>query len=197
MAFNIDASGNPYIISPFAAIYDKVVTRFKNKLPEVIRYVEQDLGQLEFYDSRPPVAFPCVLVDFDNFRCTDMSGKSQMVEGDVIFRLALDTWSSGSSLDSQDVRAYALKYFEIEHRIFQTFHGWAPNFEDVRGNGKRAQIKCGRLTRSSAATEKREDNIRVREIRFRIEFEDYSATDAFIKVGNFNYKITDNNTPDD
>lgn len=43
-------------------ILKTVMERIREKVPE-LRWVDADEGQLDFQDSRPPVAFPCCLVE--------------------------------------------------------------------------------------------------------------------------------------
>ena len=54
------------ITSPFSNLYLNAVARITDKAP-LIRYVEQDLGQMEHYPEggRPPVSFPCALIDIE------------------------------------------------------------------------------------------------------------------------------------
>lgn len=153
--------------SPFANLYETIMARIKSEVTAV-RYVNQDLGQLEYYNAntgRPAVSFPCALIDFDNFNADDLSDKSQELEGDVIIRIALDTWSSASSITPTEVRTKALSYYDVEHAVYKALHAWCPGPAD----------SCGYLTRTGTATEQREDAIRVRVMRFRLRFRDDSA----------------------
>lgn len=153
--------------SPFANIYLSIMARIKTKVPAV-RYVNQDLGQLENYNpstGRPAVTFPCALIDFDNFAADDLTHSVQELEGDVIIRIALDTWSNASSLNDATTRSNALAYYDVEHEVYRALHGYCPGNAD----------DCGYLTRTATSTEKREDPIRVRVMRFKLRFKDDSA----------------------
>ena len=46
--------------------------RIREKVPE-LRWVDADEGQLDFQDSRPPVAFPCCLVELSYPGAENMS----------------------------------------------------------------------------------------------------------------------------
>jgi len=156
--------------SPFANIYLSIMARIKTKVPAV-RYVNQDLGQLENYNpstGRPAVSFPCVLIDFDDFNADDLTHNIQELEGDISLRIALDTWSSASSLNDATTKAKALAYYDIEHEVYKALHGYCPGNADT----------CGYLTRTATSTEKREDPIRVRTIRFKLRFKDNSAAET-------------------
>src|SRR5690606_7773624 len=118
--------------SPFANLYETIIARIKAQVAAV-RYVNQDLGQLENYNpntGRPAVSFPCVLIDFDNFNADDLTDKIQELEGDVIIRIALDTWSNSSSLNNSDTRSKALAYYDIEHAVYKALHAWCPGDAD-------------------------------------------------------------------
>ena len=159
--------------SPFANLYEAIMARIKAQVP-AIRYASQELGQLENYNpstGRPSVTFPCVLIDFDNFAASDLTYGIQDLTGDVIVRIALDTWSSASSLTPADVRAQALNYYDVEWNLYCALHGWSPNPDTA-----------GYLTRTGVQTEKRDDAIRVREMRFRLRFTDTSAEDRRIEI---------------
>jgi hypothetical protein len=62
------------------------------------------------------------------------------------------------------VRELGLKHYEIEHQLGNLLHNWQPPHDEL-----------GALTRIATATEKRDDNIRVRVITFSIAMQ-YDAT---------------------
>jgi hypothetical protein len=156
--------------SPFSILYTEILARLKEKVPE-IKYIEQDLGQLEHYDMRPPVTWPCCLIDVaDEYEYTDMQGNhSQLAEGRVMLRIGVVRYSDSNNLVPDNVRENALAYFEIEQKVFAALHGWAP-------------AGFSRLLRRNAVTEKRDDDIRVRMIPFTVSFTDNSAAPVRTKV---------------
>lgn len=147
--------------SPFANIFLEVLERLRSEVPEA-RYINQDVGQLDNYTDRPAVTFPCILTDFQDFNFSEMGEASQMAEGNVVIRLAFNPFSDSSNLSSDVVRTKALAYYDIEWKINKALHGW-------QGEA------FGYLTRKSAITEKRDDNLRVREIIYATCFQDNSA----------------------
>ena len=60
------------------------------------------------------------------------------------------------------MRENALQYYEVENKLFKALHGWNPT-------------GFGKLLRRITATEKRDDDIRVRIVKFAISFTDNSA----------------------
>ena len=117
---------------------------------------------MEDYEMRPTVAFPCVLLDVGQFTPSALSGNIQLMEGEVIVRLCFDAWSQTDSTAPAAWRDRGLAYYELEWRLNRALMGWRPDGFSA-------------LIRSSAATEKRDDNYRVREIRYSVQFEDRSA----------------------
>lgn len=157
--------------NPFGNLLLQIQERIKSVAP-VIREVNEDRGQLESYEIRPAVSFPCVLVDFD-FNFTDWGELVQHGDGAVVIRLAFPPFSSASSLMPETVREKALAYTDYELLLHKALHGWQPeSITDEEGKA----INYGALTRESATTERRNDTIRVRVIRYRQSIEDYTTS---------------------
>lgn len=151
--------------SPFATYYLELMARIKAAVP-AIKYINQDLGQLEEDTDRPSVSFPCVLIDFDDFQFTDESYNAQMGEGNVAIRLGHAPYSNGSSLSPDTVRVKALEYYELEHLLVKALQGWEGT-------------EFGPMTRIAEGNEKREDKLRVRYIIFKVAYQDNSTIDTF------------------
>lgn len=146
--------------SPFANIYLKIVDRLAAQVPE-LRYIDQDFGQLENYTMKPPVIWPCALIELGEFDFDDMAGKNmQHGEGLVLIRFATEAWSPSNNLTTAAIREKALRYYEIEQKIHVALHGW-------RDTG------FSKLLRRKAVKEQRDDtNIRVRVLGYATSFED-------------------------
>lgn len=153
----------------FSLLYTGIVKRIKEMVPE-IRWIDQDLGQLEFYNERPPVAWPCVLIDFPSTSYDQLL--QQVQTGNIIIncRLAFAPFSQSSNTAPQAVMDKALHFWELEMKLYQALQNWNPS-QDI----------CQPLTRTTATTERREDAIRVRVISFTTAFEDSSALQKFHK----------------
>lgn len=140
--------------SPISKLYTAILDRIKIKVP-AIRYISQDLGQLEFYDDKPPVSWPCVLIDVGDLNYEDASCGLQLATANITIRLALTTYSDVSSLTTAQVRELGLQFYELEHELSNILHNWQPPHDEL-----------GAIVRTASATEKRDDNIRVRQITF-------------------------------
>ena len=143
--------------SPFGNLFLKVQKRLTSTITGL--YVDQDFGQLEHYEVRPAVPFPCALIDVDEFDFDDISPIKQKGEGYIMIRLAVATWSSSSSVAPDDVKLKAMAYYDMEQLIHDALQGWS-------------DTGFGRLKRRKSKKELREDNIRVRVIIYKTSFED-------------------------
>ena len=65
-----------------------VQDRLLELLPEKIAYLAEDWGQLDFYNERPPVNFPCVLIDIAEAEFSDCTRKVQLGEAILTVRVA-------------------------------------------------------------------------------------------------------------
>jgi len=125
-----------------------------------MRYISQDLGQLEFYDDKPPVSWPLSLIDIGEATFEEYLHNLQTVNVNVTIRIAHCTYSDVSNLPNTQVRELALTFYELEHAIGNALHNWTPPHDEL-----------GALTRISTSTEKRDDNIRVRVLTFNVSMQ--------------------------
>lgn len=140
--------------NPAANLYTAILAIIDEQMNE-IRYASQDLGQIDFYDEKPPVSFPAALIDIDIPDFTDAGNACQLATANVTIRLAHTTYSDVSNLAPPDVRNLGLKLLDLEFKLRSLLHTWQPDLEDV-----------GHLMCTSILTEKRDDNIRVRQLSF-------------------------------
>jgi hypothetical protein len=168
------------LTSPFANLHNALIDRIKAKVPD-IRFIDQDLGQLENYETRPPVSWPCVLIDVgDDFDYSEMGNHMhQLATGTIMLRLALVKYTDSNNLVPNNVRENSLRYYEVENDLIKALHGWAPT-------------GFSRLLRRKASTEKREDDIRVRAIPFAISFTDEIAAPETVSTSVPNPIVTTN-----
>lgn len=161
----------------FGLLLIAIQKRLKEKVPE-IRYVNQDLGQLEL--ENPPVSWPCFLVDFTDTAYSDLLLGEQ--EGELNFsgRLGFNPFSQTSNLQEEEIRKKGLAYYALEAKLNAALHGWQPTYDtgvpDGDGNAVYAPL-CQPLSRRRAATERREeDTFRVRGLMFTTGFHDDTAS---------------------
>lgn len=136
-----------------------------------IRWIDQDLGQLENYDIRPSVSWPCVLIDFNQTTFDQMQNNRQMANLTFTLRLGFDSFSSSANVAPLVAKEKALEYYEIEQQLYKAVQGF---------NADGLMQDC---TRVNVATERRDgDNFRVRVMTFTAITEDSSAMPTRIKV---------------
>lgn len=148
--------------SPFANLFTLILERMKTKAPS-IRFVAQDIGQLENYEIRPAVSWPCCLIDIQQAQFSEANSENiQLAQGLISFRIGLVKYTDSNNLVPGNVLENSLKYYEAENELYAALHGWKPE-------------GFGALLRRSCVTERREDDIRVREMKFAFSFTDESA----------------------
>ena len=147
--------------SPFANIFLSIQQHINDNVA-AIKYIDQDLGQLKA-KVRIPVSWPCVLIDFENFRFRNLAENVQTAKGIIVLRLGFAPYSSSAAGTPSAYLEQALSYYDIEWNLHKAMQGWSPGDD------------FGSLIRISAITQDRTDNYRVRELRYKIAFEDYST----------------------
>lgn len=157
------------VTSMFAQLLILIQEKIASDIPE-IKWCDQDFGQLENYEERPAVAWPCTLVDFLTTTYGQLSNDVQEANFSLQLRLGFNPYSSTSGATPIPYREKALEYYEIEEKIFTTFQGWT------------AGGLIQPMTRVSGQTEPREDIYRVRVINFTSWFEDATAVPATTSV---------------
>lgn len=169
------------MISPTANLYLAILERITAKVP-AIRFIEQDLGQLEFYEIRPAVTWPCALIDMQETNYSEINGSvQQMAEGVIQIRLGLVKYSDSSNLTPAQWREKSLAYLEREQEVILALHNWAPP-------------GFGKLLRRRSVSEKREDDIKVRSLLFAQSHTDTSLMPAKVLVPRPNPTIQDVDT---
>ena len=147
--------------SPFANIFLALRQYIQDEVSG-ITYIDQDLGQLK-PATRPPVSWPCLLIDFEDFSFGNMGDNVQTAKGTVLFTLGFAPHSNtGTATPTQYVQQ-ALGYYDLEWSLHLALQGWSPGDD------------YGQLIRTGAITRQRPDSYRVRELRYSLAFEDYST----------------------
>ena len=147
--------------SRFANIFLAIQQHIQSTVA-AISYIDQDLGQLK-NNVRPPVSWPCVLVDFEDFAFENMGENVQIAKGTLVLRLGFAPYSNSSQVTPAPYLQQAIGYYDLEWSLHLAMQGWSPGDD------------FGSLIRTSATTQKRTDNYRIRELRYSISFEDYST----------------------
>jgi hypothetical protein len=157
--------------SPNGQLFIAIQDRLKDKLvPAKLKWVDQNFGQLENYEIKPSVNFPCALIDLTGFSYDDMPNGLQMGSGRVVISIGTTPFTNSSSATPIQYREKALEYYEIEHAVHTALHNWTP----VPGMKK--------LTRRTMDKQEREDAIRERVIIFECGYTDCGAAPVTQKI---------------
>lgn len=128
------------------AIYQKITEKLKTV--DALRWIDGDEGQLDYYETRPAVAFPACLVDIELVECNDQSDKQQMVRARVTLRLAFEPIGQTNTAAPVSVQNKALEKWDTVDAVFNLLQGWYDS-------------EVAEFSRVNQTTEKRDDNIRV------------------------------------
>ncbi len=150
------------MISLFAQLFLAIQKQIMAEVPE-IKYIDQDLGQLEIYEGRPAVAWPCVLIDFPDAQYSNHSELVQWADVNISVRLGFAPFSSANSLAPDISKEKALEYYEVENKLYEALQGFT------------ADDCIQPMIRLRAGTETREDAYRVRQMMFTTGTEDDTA----------------------
>ena len=143
-------------------ILKAVMDRIRQEVP-ALRWVDADEGQLDFSDSRPPVAFPCCLVelsypDADNIAVAHAS--IQRVEAAVSLKIGFNdcaSFNANKPVAVQDVAFARIDFLEDIHKALQ---------------GYRMDTCSKSFRRKSCRPQKRPDGLKVYEAVYMAEFID-------------------------
>jgi hypothetical protein len=156
------------IDSPFAELYNDLLIRLESI--DALKFIDEDFGQLEHYDLKPAVVFPCALIDISDFNFTEVGGKNeQMGNGIIQIRIGFEIYTPTNSLVPSSLREKGLAMYNIEQKVHKQLQGWN-------------SAPFSRLLRRSLKTERRRDNIKVRVLTYATSFKDNSTAPVMTKV---------------
>jgi hypothetical protein len=170
--------------SPFALLFLAIQKRLGNIIDVnsngILGTIDQDLGQLEDNSkgmNRPPVTFPCALIDIDDATFQNEGDNAQLAVVNVCIRIGFPPFSSTELKVPPEYKNKALYYYDIEQAIVQAFHGWNPTIVNIDGATTTADLSdiFGHFIRVRVAKEDRNDLLRVRAIMFTLSMNDYST----------------------
>lgn len=159
--------------SYFADLYLDLQERIKTEVPE-IKWIEQDFGQDVFDKWRPNVSFPAVLIDFPDATYENLSGSGQTATVAVTLRLLVAPFEQSYENAPLTVREGALEYFELENKLIQAIHGWAPSLPSPQGEGAGGEVYSQPFIRTRLSSNNRNDlGLRIRELQFTTAYQEY------------------------
>lgn len=139
-----------------------ITERLTEKVP-ALKYIDEDFGQLDYYSNHPPVKYPCALVDATEATWTNTLKREQTGLVQVVIRVADLKLSNTSGKAPQGQKDKAFAVFTILKDVYKALQGWTGS-----------QHYAG-LIRMSNKRIKRDDGVRIYEIRFTTQLKDSSA----------------------
>jgi hypothetical protein len=150
-------------------IIDDVTTRLALKVP-ALKYIDEDWGQLDFYQPHPPVKWPCALVDVVSATWTNSGHLQQLGLLQVKVRIADLRLSNSSQRAPLTQKVAADSIFVLLRNVYIALHGF------TGGQNYSA------LIRTNNSRIRREDGVRIYEITFTTEMKDNSAMPVIAKA---------------
>ena len=143
-------------------IYSAVTERLKEKAKE-LKWIDLDEGQLEYYDERPSVAFPCVLIDIALGKCEDIYSNVQLCEASITVRIAQSIpVRRTNSVAPGSVRGTALERYDLIDKVYKVLQGFGTE-------------EFNPLSRVRQYKETRQDGLFVYRMEFGTEFKNLTA----------------------
>lgn len=105
-------------------IYLNTLEKYK-ELP-AIKLVDRDRGQIDRYEGRPSVKFPCALLKISLPKRKNLDSTTQMCTANITMRIAFERLNEANSITSATRLAQALEYYGIANDIESLFQGFAP-----------------------------------------------------------------------
>ncbi|MBA4133363.1 MAG: hypothetical protein C0525_01435 [Flavobacterium sp.] len=132
----------------------------KVTVPE-FRFIDQNLGQWGDENFRTSVSFPAILVDFPSTTYSEISSGSQLGLTNIELTLLFQTASQSYNLAQDAVKIKALDYYKLEAKLVANLQNWSKDY--FQG-----------LIRVNAQSKNRNElGLRIRELNFTTEFEEY------------------------
>jgi len=112
---------------------DAIYFKIKNLLTAVdgIKYVDFDFGQLE--EDKPPVNFPCALVNIAYTKCEDLFDQTQRVRCVITVKLGFNiSVEKTASIYNDAAIQQNLSYFNIVNAVYKSLQGYTDgNIEEL------------------------------------------------------------------
>lgn len=166
----------------FSQILLDLQKRISTEVPE-IQFIDQDLGQLGQVgdNGRPPISYPAVLIDFPDSDYTNLADGAQLGAVPVSFQLIFDNYSQTWHKAPEPVRKKGFEYLNTEQKLHNCLQNWHEKYFTP-------------LMRTKVKSQNNNDlGLRVRQLVYTTEYEDYSTIDEEFKEIEFSFKGSLNN----
>lgn len=144
-----------------------------------LKYIAQDWGQLSLYlnGDRPPVKFPCALVDIQSGQFSNDGTLIQEGLLQIVITIA-DMTQNVSRKAPIDLTANEMRIYDIMRYIYKALQGWSGG-TDYSG-----------LVRASFGRTIRNDGLRMRSITFTTNWQDRTAQPVVTRTPPASVKVS-------
>lgn len=138
-------------------IFIALCNHIEQCVPEV-RWIDADEGQLNVSGHRPPVAFPCVLIDMSYPQTEALQAGREKVRAQFTLRVAFEGFGSTNSAAPAPVRERALERLDILEKIHKAVQWW--HFNHLINPMRRQRV----------VAERRQDGLKVYSMTYETAF---------------------------
>lgn len=103
-------------------ILNAVMQRLKEQVSE-LRYTSEDWGQLDYYETVPPVKFPCALISIDRLSYNVVAKDRRKADISVIVRIADAPSVTGNGAAPESYRNRAFAIFDLLEEASEALNG--------------------------------------------------------------------------
>ena len=147
-----------------------IMERLTEKEPN-IRYMDEDWGQLDYYNDNPPVLWPALLLELQGANWLNQSQKVQDAPLMIALTVADIKTTNTSMRAPATQKANAAAIWIVLENIHKALHGWKP-----------LRSHFGALSRVSTRRVKRDDGIRQFEVVYSCHCIDDSAENQLYNI---------------
>ena len=127
----------------------EIFKSLRTRLKEVpgINHIDMDKGQLDHYELRPSVAFPCILIDLQRPRSEDRDqrGTQQTSAVMINIRIGFDFTGETSSHTPDEKLDTSLAYYDMVELVYKKLQGWKDTgFTILSNKGERTERRPDR-----------------------------------------------------
>lgn len=101
-----------------------VITQDELTAMDIFPYIARDRGQIDKYEVRPAVKFPCALISISQPKRKNLSSVTQDRQITITIRVAFQRLQDDSNISTQNERNKALEYYNIVQSIDERFQGF-------------------------------------------------------------------------
>lgn len=144
-------------------LFETVMNRLTDQVP-ALKYIDFDMGQLDLLalDQKPPLLWPCALLDIAYPKCEDETEEQQHVTARIGVKLAFEVPIPTDSLATASRRAAALSIFTTVDNVHKALQGYD-------------SAEFGAFSRLSLSPDNRYAGIKIINVTYETQFEDLTA----------------------